>query len=609
MVTYIIVYTNNHKMEHENNIAPVCCFLGHVDVGKTSLLDLLRKSNIQHNEAGQITQQIGSTYFNKSALNDITEGLSKSLEISSLLILDTPGHDCFTQMRLIGIKVSHLPILVVDIIKGLEKQGEQCIELLNKYKTQFIIALNKLDRIQGWNPTTSKSLKGAFPKQNKRTISSIKDYSNKIICQLNELGINSALYYENNDPKNIVSMVPVSARTGEGVADLMVLISKLTVKNLNKVLHIKDSIYNHSFGYIIETKQDEKHGQIVYALLLANSIKKGDKILIESITGNTVLATIKEILLPPDQKEMKNKISLKAISSIDGTCGIGIKFTDDKIYDEIAPGGIFMKYSNDKDIERIINEQIKNWEIYEEFKYDKIGIIINVPAKGMAFAILKLMQDGNKSIKIQDINIGKINKTTIIKGSSQLSSCKDNIDYLYNKRYAVILDYNNLYGDIVKYDEDIQELSEKMDVKIINGNIVHHLVNDYYKYIKSIDDSITKMYPNLINNYKLQILPKFIFLKKSPLMFGIKVLSGTLYLNTIICAQKDYKIKLGTVTSIQRKNKPVESATKNDEVCIRIEDDSAKYEFGKHFNEEWILLPYFDDNELKIRDRYPVLFN
>jgi translation initiation factor IF-2 len=150
-----------------------------------------------------------------------------------------------------------------------------------------------------------------------------------------------------------------------------------------------------------------------------------------------------------------------------------------------------------------------------------------------------------------------------------------------------------------------------MDVNIINGNIIHNLINDYYRYIKSIDDSIKQMFPNLVNDYKLQILPKYIFLKKSPIMFGVKVLSGRLCSNTIISAQIDTKnIKLGTIISIQKNNTAIISATKDDEVCIKIDEGSGeKYEYGKHFNEEWILLPYVNETELQIRNKYPNIFS
>ena len=609
-------------MESNNIIiSPICCFIGHVDAGKTLLLDYLRKSNIQDNEVGKITQQIGSTFFNREYLNEITGGLSKSLDIPGILILDTPGHNCFTQMRLVGIKVSHLPILVVDIIKGLEEQTKHCIELLLKYKKQFVIALNKLDKIPGWKSFDKKNsdkisdkknsdkisdnnlrnLKNAFNRQDERVMSSMKKYTNRIVCQIAELGINAALYYENKDPKNTISMVPVSAKIGDGITDLILLISKLTSKNLTDMLQDKNSLYQHTFGYIIETKQDEKYGLLVYALLLANNLKKDDKIYIESLHGSIISTVVKDIFLPPNYTEMKNKTSFKSVQFINGTKGIGIKFEDD-IYADIAPGGIFM---NNK---IRISEEIKdNEKMYETFNYDKIGVIINVPAKNMGYAILKLIQ--NENIKIQGINVGNIDKVTIIKVSSHLTSLKS-LDYLYNKRYAVILDYNNLYTNDIKYGEDISKLSEKMDVKIINGNIIHNIIDAYRKYIEQIENQMIELCPSLVSNYKLQIIPKFIILKKSPLMFGIQVLSGTIRTGTVICARKDNdqfqsKLRLGTLTSIQKRNKPIDVANKDDKVCIRIEEDNDKnYEYGKDFDEKWILEPYMNDHEVEIKEKY-----
>ena len=204
---------------------PVCCVLGQVDVGKTKLLDILRGSNIQKKEVGGITRQIGSTYLCKETLGQLSE--NTSVNIDGLLMIDTPGHDCFSQMREIGVKTCHLAIVIVDIIKGLENQTIQCIELLKSKNTPFIIVLNKIDRIYGWKPTTHRKLKNVFEQQNKSILKSIKEYSNKIIGRLAELEINALLYYENTNPAEFVSMVPVSAKTGEGLSDLIVLISKI----------------------------------------------------------------------------------------------------------------------------------------------------------------------------------------------------------------------------------------------------------------------------------------------------------------------------------------------------------------------------------------------
>ena len=599
-----------------DTVAPICCFLGHVDVGKTSLLDHLRHSDVQRHEVGRITQQIGSTYINRGVLDEITEGLSKNLEIPGLLVVDTPGHDCFTQMRLVGIKVSHLPIVVVDMVKGLEKQTKQCIGLLNKRQIPFIMALNKLDRVPGWKVSGHRNLKKAFQAQSRDTMREIKDASNRIICQMAELGMNSALYYENTDPRDTISMVPVSAKTGEGMADLMILISKLTTRNLTTARAMPASLYGEAFGYVMETKQDERHGLVVYALLVANELRKGDELVVETIEGGTAKATVRELLTPPDQKEMKNKISLAVRDVVRGTSGVAIKFTDDAVYDQMAPGGLLLRYNSGVDYERkrdrILAEVRRDTEREtDDIKLDKVGIIINVPARSMAYAVLKLIQDGGHGAMVQEINVGKLNKTLIIKASGQLPRERGS-DRIYQKRFAVILDYNNLYGDEVEYDEEIREMAKKSDVTIISGNIVHHLVERYHRFVAGLDDELRTMFPGATSEFSLEILPRFVFLKKTPLLFGVRVTSGRLVPKMGIKATKgegrDYtEVRLGTLQEIQRDRKMIESASRTDEVCIRIVNDESR-EYGKHFDETWTLVPDFTPEELTARAKYPEVF-
>jgi len=593
-----------------NNIFPICCFLGHVDAGKTSLLDYLRNSNIHTNEAGGITQQIGATVFSENAIKSLSGSLNQSLEISGLLIIDTPGHDCFTQMRLIGIKVSHLPIIVVDIIKGLEKQTIQCIELLIKYDKQFIIALNKLDRIYGWKTTKNKNLKDVFANQNKNTLSLMKTYSDKIMYQVSELGLNACLYYENSDPKNNISMVPVSAKTGEGISDLIVLVSKLTYKKMDKQIK-NTNAYKYAFGYIIETRLDEHNGLVNYALLLSKKIKKGDELLIESCKGQTIRATVKELYLPPDQKEMKNKVNFKSVEEINGTTGFAIKFTEQNINDRIADGAIFI-IACESDSETIINNQICQYDTEYEIKYDKVGIIINVSSRGMARAVMKLLSDDN--IHVQDINVGKISKTCLIQVSSHLQQFKNKVDYIYNKRYAVILNYNNLYkcDDELEYSKEIYDLCIKLDVKIISGNTIYKLIEKYKQYINDLDTSIIEMYPNIKSEFKLEILPKYIFLNKSPLLFGVRVISGEIKCGISVKAYLGTEyLNLGILTNIEKNNKSVDKAIKDEEVCIRIEsnDNSKQYKYGRHFDYKWTLEPFLSNDDENIKLKYPSLLN
>lgn len=145
---------------------PICCILGHVDAGKTKLLDCIRHTNVQKGEAGGITQQIGATYVPVEYIKERAkprEGVV--IKVPGLLVIDTPGHESFSNMRSRGMSLCDIAVVVVDIMHGLQKQTVESLALLKDRNVRFIVVLNKVDRLCGWKHCPDAPIKKALENQ------------------------------------------------------------------------------------------------------------------------------------------------------------------------------------------------------------------------------------------------------------------------------------------------------------------------------------------------------------------------------------------------------------------------------------------------------------
>lgn len=586
---------------------PVCCFLGHVDAGKTTLSDSLRRTKNQSKEFGGITQQLGVTNFKKDYLESITKS---EIPIDNLLQIDTPGHDCFTALRTKGAIASDIAIIVVDIFKGIEKHTLEVIETLKKHKKIFLIVANKIDKISNWNSDNSEhiSLKASMDKQSKKTLKELNNLLDKIVLQFNEIGLNAAPYYKNPDPKIYASIVPVSGFKSIGVSDLIKLISHMAAKYMKN--RLKESEFNR--GYIIDKYKDSSSGYLLNVLLLDGKIKKGDKI----FTVNTEQKTdkIKDIFCPENAKEMKGTTNFNSVKEINASQAIMIRVNNPEC---VTTGTEFYVESEEnedklKQIEEIMklkHDEIKN-EI-ESRKFDKKGVLICSQYYAPIDSLIDMCKHNN--IPVSGCVVGNLTKTDILKLHTRHKKKEDiqkNHSGMCYTEYKVDSLNNTVLCFQYEPDKNIKQVMKENDVSYISESIIYRLFEKYNDYREKTYQELRDKYTGACVDFKLKIIPKYVFRDKDPIVMGVKVLEGKIKKSRVQTKTSKGVIDLGKITSIELNRKQVDSADKNQEVCIKmeLEDLMRRVQYKTHFNENDIIEPIYENDDLKIRECYPHIY-
>jgi len=515
---------------------PIITVCGHVDHGKTSILDCFRGSCIQGGEAGGITQKISFTKYPLEQLKKACPLIEQSkikLDLPGFLFIDTPGHAAFTNLRKRGGSLADLVILVIDINEGIKPQTAEVIKILKYNKTPFLIALNKIDNISGFRLDKNKSLQESIESQPQNIKSIFNERYMTLIGALNSYGFDADLFYNIDDFAKKIILVPCSAKTKQGIPELMMVLCGLSQKYLINKLEIG----KEAKGVILEVKK-EKSMNYAESILYDGELNHSDEIAVSDFEGNPILTKIR-ILEEIQPLCAKFKPTKKALAST----GLRMQLTEKK---EILPGMPFLIHKNN--LEKIKKTFKK--EISENIQTQKQGIIAKADSLGSLEALLVLLKE--KNIPVVKVGIGSINKTDLI-------SAKANLDI--NELDAVIIGFN------VSVDEDVKEIKGK--IKIINNEVVYRLIEDLVEFRKTKSQEIEKKrLMQLATICKLKILSEYVFRNSNPAIFGVKVEAGKLKSKTNLI--NDLGEKVGRVKNIQADKKSVEQATENMELAISI---------------------------------------
>jgi translation initiation factor 5B len=553
---------------------PVVVIMGHVDTGKTKLLDKIRKTNVQEGEAGGITQQIGATYFERKTLEAQTARLNETekfdVKVPGMLVIDTPGHESFSNLRSRGSSLCDVAILVVDLMHGLEQQTKESLTMLRKRGVPFLIALNKVDRCYGWKTCKDAPIREALKAQDDGTMSEFRDKAMQAKVQLQELGVNSNIYWEMGDDdwsnSDFIPIVPTSAITGEGVQDVLLLLCQMGQRQL------LDQLMWHANLQctVLEVKAIDGLGMTVDLLIVNGSLKEGDKAVFCTLDG-PIVTEIRGLLTPPPSREMRVKSEYIHHKEIKGA--IGVKVIGNNLEKVMAGTPVMVVGPDDEeeDIKAEVMSDLTNLE--SKLSTDKVGVLVQASTLGALEALLQfLREDTQPPIPVSAIGIGRIHKKDVTKISI--------MNEKGHSEYATILAFD------VDIEREAREYAAEMGVRIMTADIIYHLFDQFTKFMDELNEkrraeaSAIAVFPSIC-----KILPQHIFNQKDPIIVGIEVVEGILKVGTPLCIPALGGLFIGKVDSIECNGKEQETARKGTSVACKIVNESnPTMTYGRQFD-------------------------
>ncbi|MFQ5975729.1 MAG: translation initiation factor IF-2, partial [Candidatus Hydrothermarchaeales archaeon] len=305
---------------------PIVSVLGHIDHGKTSILDAIRGTTVADREAGLITQHIGATEVPMKTIEKISgklmEKIKFKIRIPGLLFIVTPGHEAFITMRRRGGALSDLTVLVIDINEGFQPQTIESLNILNGYKTPFLVAANKIDKIHGWSPNLNASIIKSIAMQAEDVKNQMDTKVYDLVGKLHEEGFQSERFDRVESFEKQITIIPVSAKTGEGIPELLMVLVGLAQRFLEKQLEIEES--GPAVGTVLEVKEKKGLGVTIDTIIYDGEIKRGDTIVVGALE-DAIVTRVKALLKPRPLDEIRDpKHKFEVVKELSAACGVKI---------------------------------------------------------------------------------------------------------------------------------------------------------------------------------------------------------------------------------------------------------------------------------------------
>jgi len=527
---------------------PIVAVLGHVDHGKTSLLDKVRGSAVIEGEAGAITQHIGATAVPLDVISGIAGDLvdPDDFDLPGLLFIDTPGHHSFTTLRSRGGALADIAILVVDVNDGFQPQTEEAIEILAQSQTPFIVAANKVDTVPGWNAEENAPIQKSLERQSDRVRGDVDEKLYEIIGQLSDKGFSADMYWRVQDFQNNVGVVPVSAMTGEGVPDLLTVMMGLSQRYMKDEMAI--DVSGPGVGTVLEVKEEKGFGTTIDVVLYDGVVEEDDTIVVGS-SGEPIVTDVRALLKPRPLAEIRTESRFEKVDRLKAASGIKIAAPElDR-----AMAGAPVRVVRDREIDEVVEEvQAELADIAVDA--EEQGLVVKADTLGSLEAMANAL--GEAEIPIVRAEVGDVAPRDV----SVASTAEDSL-------HEAILAFN------VDVLSDARRQAESDDVRIFQSDVIYRLIEEYEEFVEEREQAQQEaVLENITRPSRFQILPDHTFRQNDPAVVGVEILAGTLQNNTnVVNFDGKEPERIGQLKGIQKEGDDVDEARKGDRVSIAID--------------------------------------
>lgn len=544
---------------------PIVCVLGHVDTGKTLLLDKIRKTSVQAREAGGITQHIGASFFPVDVLEQLVGSflslVKGEIKIPGLLVVDTPGHEAFTNLRKRGGSVSDIAILVIDALRGFEAQTDESLDILKVRKTPFLVAANKIDRIPGWNSHPDTPFLESYQRQNRYVKEDLDNRIYDIIGVFSRRGFRADRFDHIKSFTETVAIVPTSAKTGEGVSELLMVLVGLTQQYLKKRLQTTEG---PAKGTVLEVKEEPGLGLTINTIIYDGILQKNDLIVVGG-EEEPIATRIRAILVPKALDEIRDpRDRFSSVNSVSAAAGVKIVASD---LDGALAGAPLYVVPSDEESEKyakLVSEEIEKIRIVTDVN----GIVLKADTLGSLEAIAETLRRNEVPIRLADV--GDVSKRDVIEAGVVSEQ---------EPLFGVVLVFN------VKVLPDAEEEAAIKGVQIFQEEVIYRLVDDYMRWLRAHrEEELEQEFAKYVMPGKVRIIEGYVFRRAKPAIFGVEVLAGRIKPKYRLVRGEDGE-EIGEIQQIQERGKALPEAGEEMQVAISLDKPTV----GRHVFEKDVL--------------------